>query len=149
VYCTTNEENARRLYEDAGRDVADILANFHNWGKATAQEASFLYPLANAKDELSERAASEGIETLDGSYKQVHDAARECDYIHFRVSFKFLSKFAHPTAMQILAPPDTAKTLMQRDCFFSFGCLYFTGAFFALEKCLLALEKDLGSGGLS
>ncbi len=70
LYCEENRENARRLYEDAGRDVTDILNLFHEWGKATAQEASFLDPLAKAKLELSERAASEGIETLEGPYKQ-------------------------------------------------------------------------------
>jgi hypothetical protein len=126
--------------------VADIFTVFQNWGKATEQDANFLDPLANAKHELSERAASEGIETLDESYKQVHDAAKEGgNELHFRVSFKFLSKFAHPTAMQILAPPDTAKTLMQRDCFLSLGCLYFTGAFSALEGCLLSLANDVKS----
>jgi hypothetical protein len=104
-----------------------------------------LDPLTNAKQELSERAESEGIETLDGSYKQVHDAAKDCNQTHFKLGFKFLSKFAHPAAMQILAPPDTAKTTMQRDCFFSLGCPYFTGAFFALEECLRSLVDDVKS----
>ena len=52
---------------------------------------------------------------------------------HFALSNKLLSKFAHPTAMQILAPPDDAKTTIQKDLFFSHGCLFFVGAFTALE----------------
>jgi hypothetical protein len=48
-----------------------------------------------------------------------------------------LSKFAHPTAMQILAPPDEVKAVLQKDCFFSQGCLFFSGAFQALEGQLL------------
>ncbi len=57
---------------------------------------------------------------------------------HFRVSFKMLSKFAHPTAMQILSTPDVAKNILQRDYFFSHGCIFFTGAFGALEAQLLS-----------
>src|SRR5712691_8255186 len=56
---------------------------------------------------------------------------------HFSLSYRMLSKFAHPTAMQILAPPDEAKAALQKDCFFSQGCLFFTGAFVALEGQLL------------
>jgi len=56
---------------------------------------------------------------------------------HFRLSFRMLSKFAHPTAMRILAPPDEAKEVVQNDDFFSQGCLFFVGAFQAVESQLL------------
>jgi hypothetical protein len=36
-YFTKDREHARRLYEDAGRDVLDLLSAFEKWGKATAQ----------------------------------------------------------------------------------------------------------------
>ena len=52
-----------------------------------------------------------------GLIKKVVAAAEDCgikDYYKF--GFKMLSKFAHPTAMHILGPPDDAK---QRDYFFS------------------------------
>jgi hypothetical protein len=146
VYCTKSRANACRLYEDAGRDVAEIYTTFQKWGKATAQDANFLEPFTNAKQELFERAALEGIETLDGSYKQVRDAAKECGReLHYNAVFKFLSKFAHPTAMQIMAPPDAVRPQVQRACFFRQGCVYFTGAFHALEGCLLALADDIHS----
>jgi hypothetical protein len=145
-YCTKSKANARRLYEDAGLDVAEIYTTFQKWGKATAQDANFLEPFTNAKQELSERAASEGIEILDGSYKRVRDAAKECgNERHYDVIFKFLSKLAHPTAMQIMAPPDPAGVQIQRACFFRQGCVNFTGAFHALEGCLLTLADDLHS----
>jgi hypothetical protein len=138
MYVAQSRANARRLYEDAGRDAADIFAAFQTWGEATAQDTQFLDLFTSAKQELSARAASEGIESLDGSYKRVHEAANECGRgNHFRLSFKMLSKFAHPTAMQTLAAPEAAVNLMQRDCFFSQGCLFFTGAFVALERLLL------------
>ncbi len=76
---------------------------------------------------------------------KVHEAARECGHTQFKIGFKLLSKFAHPTAMQILALPDPAKTIIQRDYFFSLGCLFFTGAFYALENCLRRLETELDS----
>ena len=61
---------------------------------------------------------------------------------HFDLSFKMLSKFAHPTAMLIVAPPDDAKTAWQKDVFFSWGCLFFTGAFTALENQLIQSRRN-------
>jgi hypothetical protein len=135
TYFVRSRASARRLYEDAGRDVLDILSAFEKWGHATAQSTDWLGPLADGKEDLSRRAGTEGIETLEGAYKRVDDAAKECGMKdHYTVSFTMLSKFAHPTAMQILGTMDEAKHTSQRDCFFSLGCLYFTGAFVALES---------------
>ena len=135
TYFVTSRENARRLYEDAGRDILDLVSAFEKWGQATAQSTDWLGPLASGKQDLSLRAAAEGIDTLEGSYKRVADAAKDCGMgDHFAVSFKMLSKFAHPTAMQILGAPDEGRDALQKDCFFSQGCLFFTGAFVALES---------------
>lgn len=133
-YFTKDRQHARRLYEDAGRDVLDLLSTFEKWGKATAQSTEWLDPIAGGRRDLSERAADEKIETLEGSYKRVAEAAKDCGMgDHYALSFKMLSKFAHPTAMQILGTPDEARHALQKDCFFSQGCLFFTGAFAALE----------------
>jgi hypothetical protein len=135
MYFTKSRENARRLFEDAGRDAFDILSAFETWGQATAQSTDWLGPLESEKQDLSLRAATEGIETLEGSYTRVVDAASDCGIKeHYSLSFKMLSKFAHPTAMQILGATDEAKRILQRDYFFSQGCLFFTGAFSALES---------------
>ena len=134
IYCSKNREHVRRLYEDAGRDVIGIFSAFEKWGAATAQSPDFLELFMGAKQDLSNRATSDGIESLDGPHKQVSEAAKECGIgDHFGVSYKVLSKFAHPTAMRILAPPDNGKTALQMDYFFSHGCLFFTGAFASLE----------------
>jgi hypothetical protein len=134
MYFSKSKENARRLYEDAGRDVRDVFGAFTAWGEKTAQSADWLGALTNAREDLSQRAALVGIEDVDGPYKRVTDASKECGIgDHFALSFKMLSKFAHPTAMQILAPYDEEKDAKQRDCFFSQGCLFFTGAFTELE----------------
>lgn len=135
TYCAQNRENARRFYEDAGRDVRETLDAFSKWGAATAQAPDWLNPLAAAKQDLAERAKRlEAISSLEGPYQKVIDAAKECGLLdHFRLAFKMLSKFAHPSAMRIMAQPDDEREALQRDCFFSLGCLFFTGAFTAIE----------------
>jgi hypothetical protein len=153
TYFTKSKENARRLYEDAGRDALDILTAFEKWGRMTVQSPDWSAPLTSEKQDLSQRAAAEGIEALQGSYKRVADAAKECgiEFLnHYSLSNKLLSKFAHPTAMQILGVIDEEKHVLQRDCFFSQGCLFFTGAFAALETKLRKCAKGgvIFSGGL-
>jgi hypothetical protein len=138
IYCSKSRTNARRLYEDAGRDVYGLCSAFTKWGVATAQHPEWLDPFTGAKQNLSQRAAAEGINSLDGPYKRVNDAAEECGLgEHFALSYKMFSKFAHPTAMQIVAPPNELIESTQKDLFFSQGCLFFTGAFEALEGQLL------------
>jgi hypothetical protein len=78
TYCSKGRENARRLYEDAGRDVLDVYGAFEKWGSTTAQGTDWAQVFTNAKDDLSQRAALDGIESLEGSYKQVSAAAKEC-----------------------------------------------------------------------
>lgn len=135
TYCAQNRENARRVFEDAGRDARELFDAFIKWGTATTQSVDWSDRLASAKQDLSKRALdNEGIDSLDGAYKQVSDAAKECGLgDHFRIGFKFLSKFAHPTAMRILSSPDEKREDLQRDMLFSLGCLFFTGAFNALD----------------
>ncbi|HZL69718.1 MAG TPA: DUF5677 domain-containing protein [Candidatus Limnocylindrales bacterium] len=95
IYCSKSRENARRLYEDAGRDTIGLFNAFTNWAAATAQAPDFLELFRNAKQDMSNRAASDGIESLDGPYKKVNEAAKECGIgDHFSVSYKVLSKFA-------------------------------------------------------
>lgn len=139
LYCSKSRENARRFYADAGRDVLGLFSAFTTWGAAMAQNPDWFGLFTGAKQDLSQRAASDGIESLDGPYKKVGKAAEESGIgDHFRLSYRMLSKFAHPTAMHILASPDATKIFLQKDCFFSQGCLFFTGAFVALEGQLLS-----------
>lgn len=142
IYCAKTKENARIFYEDAGRDVIDVYNAFTKWGGATSQDNDWLDPIEGAKQDISQRAASEGIETLDGSYQQVNKVAEECGIgQHFRLDWKTLSKFSHPTAMLIMAPPDSEKDRRQKEMFYSDGCMFFVGAFTALEKVLSVLTE--------
>ena len=134
TFFAKSKENARHLYVDAGRDTYEIYAAFEKWGQTRPQHADWLDPISSGKRDLAHRAAEEGIDTLEGRYHPVHLAAEECGMKdHYVVANKMLSKFAHPTAMQMLGASDESQRALQRDCFFSQGCLYFTGAIIALE----------------
>lgn len=135
-YFAKSRENARRLYEDAGRDAAELLSHFENWGRASGQSGDWLPALAVARSDLADRASSAGIAAIGGGYLHVDAAAKECGLKEpFQLLNKLLSKFAHPTAMQILGIADQEKQTLQRDTFFGLGCLFFTGAFDAMERC--------------
>jgi hypothetical protein len=134
TYFATSHENARRLYEDAGNDVRDVLDNFERWGQTARQPNDWLSAIASGKKDLSRRAASEGIEKLDGRYMRIDVAASKCGLTDtFNPMNKMLSKFAHPTAMQILGIVGDEKQSLQRDWFYALGCCFFLGAFNALE----------------
>jgi hypothetical protein len=138
IYCSKSRENARHLYEDAGRDVLGLFSAFTEWGTATAQDPEWLDLLTGAKQRLSQQAVSDGIASLDGHFTKVRDAAVDVGIgEQFRVSYKMLSKFAHPTAMRILGLPDEVEEAVVNDIFFSQGCLFFTGAFQAVERQLI------------
>jgi len=38
LYCSKSRDNARRVYEDAGRDVFGLFSAFTKWGTATVQD---------------------------------------------------------------------------------------------------------------
>lgn len=138
LYCSKSRANARRFYEDAGRDALGILAAFTKWGTDTKQGPEWLDPITGHIQNLTQQAISDGISSPDGPYKRVLEAADEVGIGgHFAVSNKWLSKFAHPTAVRILMTPDKAKETVQNDMFYSQGCLFFAGAFQAVEDQLL------------
>jgi hypothetical protein len=138
VWCkffTLSRDHAGRIYEDAGRDSFDIISASEEWGVKTDQPGEWIERLSDGKQDLVQRAAAEGIDPLDRIFKQVASAAKECGIEnHFKLGFKMLSRFAHPTAMQILGAADEATTNLQRSIFFGQGCNYFNIAFATLEN---------------
>jgi uncharacterized protein DUF5677 len=143
IYCSKSRENARRLFEDAGRDVREMIDEFKKWGAGASMQGDWMEYFNAAERDLSRRAAAAGVDSLDGSYKRVSAAAKNCDLEnHFRLLYGFLSKFVHPTAMQILGELEEARIVLQKDVFFSFGCLFFTGGFTALEGRIMKGGPD-------
>lgn len=70
-------------------------------------------------------------------------AAEKCGLAEpYKTLSKLLSKFVHPTALQILGVSDDATLAKQRECFFGLGCMFFCNA-------ILALESSEAGGGAS
>lgn len=136
IYCTKSRDNARCLYDDAWRDMNGLFTAFKVWGEATTQDAEWFQVGRNAQQDLFNQATTEGIESPNAKFKSVRDAAEEVGIKdQFNLSSKFLSKFIHPTAMQIIMfAPNEAMRVLHRETFFGQGCLFFIGSFTALEK---------------
>lgn len=135
TYFAADRNNARRLYEDAGRDILDTINAFENWSMSAPHPTDFTGSLQNEREDLQLRASNKGIESLDGPFKRVANAAIECGLQdHFAFNNKLLSKFAHPTAMQILGEYDEETYSLQRDYFLNLGCWFFVDAISALER---------------
>ncbi len=138
IYVSKRRENARRFFEDAGRDTKGLLGAFQRWGTTTFQEQGWLDNIESARQRISQDATTVGIASIDGPYKRVDDASTEIGISeHFKVSYRMCSKFAHPTAIRILSDHDEANIVVLNDLFYSHGCLCFLGAFNALETQLL------------
>jgi hypothetical protein len=137
LHCTKSRKNALRFYGDAGRDIISMSTAYKK-NEETAGETELLETLTRAEVDLRERASLDGVGALDQSYMRVKDAAKDCGMAnHYKLFYKMASKFAHPTAMSILAPPGklTEETEL-RDYFFGEGYMLFAGAFGALETRL-------------
>ena len=67
MYFAKNSENARRFYEDAGRDVLGVFNAFAKWGARTGQDTGWMEALERSKRDLAQRAGDEGIASLDGT----------------------------------------------------------------------------------
>lgn len=143
VYFCRNEESARHIYEDAGRDARDLFKAFTKWGTATNQPEDWAAMFDDVDNVLLKRASLVGIDNLDGSYMAVNAAAKECGLeAGHALQFKLLSKFAHPTAMQIMgAMNDDVEQF--RDLFFSQGCALFSLNFDCLETYLSSNDPPL------
>jgi hypothetical protein len=142
-YCVGGKDNARRLYEDAGRDTREIYDKMLAFRERRTfyreTPSDWAEPFEKAKCALYERARAEGIDSLDDKYLNVSAAAQKCGILEkYSLINKLLSKFAHPTALRIMAPVDQQREELQRTYFFRYGCLYFIGAFQSLESLVQA-----------
>ncbi len=133
TFCAKDRDNARQFFEDLGRDASNLLKGFQTWGEATNQSPDWFRKGADAREGLANAALVRGIASIDGQFTKVADAAGEIGIAHhFSLMNKLLSKFAHPTAMLILGNSEVRNML--KDSVFANGCLFFVGAFVALEN---------------
>jgi len=133
TFCATDRNKARQFFEDLGRDANNLLKAFQTWGEATNQSPDWFQLGVDARDGLANAALVRGVASIDGQFTRVADAAGTIGIgHHFNLMNKLLSKFAHPTAMLIIGNSETQK--VQKDSVFANGCLFFVGAFTALEN---------------
>ena len=132
-YCATSQENARRFYEDALRDMqglTDALSKLHSLqGIPNEFEASARVKIAEASGQARVRLSGQSLTHVAGAAKAVGLG----DF--FVSNNKLLSKFAHPTAglvLGIMHPSETHRNLQ--------ATLTTSGLFFA-GQCVIALEE--------
>jgi hypothetical protein len=100
-YCGKSEKNARHFHEDAFRDLKDIVFTLAQLHKLIGRR----YDLeASAHEKLDLMAKTKlGLDSLDADYERVSSAAKEVGLSEwYWPTNKFLSKYAHPTAMLVI-----------------------------------------------
>ena len=116
-----SEKNAKEFVLDAKRDVNDVL-------KVPDGIFSNTYSFMAARTESIQQDKAMGFETLDSKYKTVSDAARELGKGEpFRVTNKLLSKYAHPTALQVVYNGGEAEEIL-KEKFYDLGMALSKGA---------------------
>jgi hypothetical protein len=129
IYCAARKENARRLYNDAARDHRQLQNFALSWGNKIGRPTEWIKQVTNIKNEFSQAAASQGIESLDEPYYEVQKAATECGiWTESEFHWRILSKVLHPTALRIVFPLNS-----HADWYFANGCYYFIHGFEAVE----------------
>lgn len=140
-YCSKSTDNARRFYDDAGRDMHDLADSFIKWGSNTGQDDEFIQNFVSTKDDLKFNAELRGVQNIDAKYTDVRNAAKDIGLgKHFSISNKLLSKYTHPTAALILGSSEFRESL--RAYFFAEGCMYFCGAFDILEIWIMGTKEE-------
>lgn len=135
--CVKNDEWARRIFEDAGRDHHDLLTKLGEWGKKTELDEKWVRATEVAKNTLIENAAKQKVDELERKNYSVAKAAMDIgisDY--FKIQNKLFSKFAHPTAGYIVFPPLDEHAAKMKFALYGSGCLLFVQTFKALEKIM-------------
>jgi hypothetical protein len=141
-YCMDKETNARRFYEDAGRDQKNLLSHTLKLGSASGGRAQWMQQVKRGMAELHQQAVAQGIDKLDECFLRVEDAADVVDKDLrklFRYFNKELSKFVHPTALALISPRTDEQRRAFNHSFYSHGCAFYVGAFYAIED---ALKKE-------
>lgn len=136
-YCTTDDDKARRFYEDAGRDHYDLLNATKVWGDKNNQSSIWKDQTENSLAELVDAAAEHQVSDLNSKYLRVSDAAQQVGMKdNFDMQNKFFSKFAHPTAGHVVLPFVNENAKRLKTVFFANGCLFFIYGFSFLEQHL-------------
>jgi hypothetical protein len=138
-YCGVSRDNAWRFHEDALRDMKGLLDAHGETCEAMgiANETA-----ATAAERLKHVATEElGLDEIDSKYLAVAKAAK-ADGVElgdrFASSYRWLSKFAHPTAGLVHGISHQVEACRQLQ-----ACCTTQGVYY-VAQCTLAMEVQLG-----
>ena len=139
-YCAISREKAWTFHSDALRDMRGLADSLSKVSKFVGAPSSYE---DSTKAKIAEVAKTQlGVETLDGDYERVSVAAKAVALDGwYGPVYKFLSKFAHPTAGLMIGTMHQAENLRELQS----ACLIH--GTFAARQCLFDLEKIIPSGG--
>jgi hypothetical protein len=145
-YCGRSEKNARRFHEDALRDLKGLVNSHGQMQKFMGTR----YEHEQLAHEMLDHVAQTtlGLDSIDAEYMSVSSAAKEVGLSGWYSPInKFLSKFAHPTAVLVIGIMHQTEILkdMQSACL-----AHGTGAarlcLYDLQRMVHALVSSVGSG---
>lgn len=128
AFCFQSVENAHQFYCDVGRDSDDLLKWNLRYGIESVETNT-------AREEIKAQAAKENVSDIEKKFTDVRAAAKKIDMQDiFSIQNKVFSKFAHPTALQIILPQTGQAAQNLKRSFYGQACVLFTGCFHILEK---------------
>jgi len=100
-YTRKSNENAKKFYQDAARDVRDTMETLQK--VYTRENNTPEKRLVALLDEMKSEFAKFNVEDYEEAFTRVSDAAKEIgkDHAHGPI-YKVASKFAHPTALLLI-----------------------------------------------
>ncbi|MBL4830155.1 MAG: hypothetical protein JKY55_09775 [Aliivibrio sp.] len=127
AFCFQSAENAHIFYSDVGRDGDDLLKK--NLEMGIDKESTI-----TARAELKQNAAKQNVHDIEQRFTSVHKAAKEVGLEKlFLCANKQLSKFAHPTALQIISPRSGQEAQDLAKSFYTQASVQFCQSIYILE----------------
>jgi hypothetical protein len=135
IACEKDPAILRTLYEDAGRDAKDLIKAFEKWGVIAQQDESYFEDMNKKNEDLEKVATEAGVLNLEEKYTKIRNLADTIGMGEdYDIIYKFLSKFSHPTALQIIGEFPREGWFNLNTVIYEHGCVNFIGAFQALKK---------------
>ena len=100
LYCKKDPTNAEEFYKDSYRDLLDIYKKLPDSYSRDPNSFSF----AKEHKNLIEVAQKNQIYNVEGRFTDIRVVAKELGLDDYSIHYMMLSKFAHPTALEIFAP---------------------------------------------
>ncbi|HIF25078.1 MAG TPA: hypothetical protein EYG21_02980 [Nitrospinaceae bacterium] len=134
-FCCEDKANAEIFFKEGSKDALNLVESLEAWGTKTDQPQDWFEDRKRSKEKVIEEASMHGHDDLDGKYIRISKAAEACGYgACFNLHYKFLSKFAHPTAFRLFIKDDKKEIARQAHSFLKQGALYFHDGFVKLER---------------